>query len=404
MDLLRLVLSWQGLDGLRRFRLLRCEKFRQVRVSVVNTRISDISSVEKYLTSCVEQGEIFLGADLYIDWSICVMRGVFMRNMEQSYIRKEIGNFLDHWSLIETGIPEAQALGLLALFKHGTYRFNDLNTIPWTEKLKKVVLFITSRHNGADADAIGSYLEYLHGYMGVPMDIKSRDYTCGVLESWTKGETILSQLPQCNDLLAVGIPEIQVAAVEAGYLWPVIGKLNLQERLEYGLVYMRLPLLESITEEEIRGFPDEEITEILSSNFLNPTRALTRRAREILESNCPVSRHQRIKMVLETLCGYYIPTQDESIRELQMSLNFSLGIENTDSRFSAQQVAVYDYGHGSHHNALVWMAKMGLHTSTNHPGSPTPDLTPAAKLWREVYQRIVSFLKDDTITEFDPWA
>lgn len=143
MDLLRLVLCRQSVDGLERLpELLKSKEFRKVRSTVL-----DYKDPENLKCAATSAGEVSNCSDEYMNVKYIAARAIFLRDW-QHFVELDIHPMtMDFWLAIESGIPEVQAKALCVLLSQAgnpgrtadEYPYNDLAVIPWNERLMKII-------------------------------------------------------------------------------------------------------------------------------------------------------------------------------------------------------------------------------------------------------------------------
>lgn len=173
MDLLRLVLSRQPLDGLERFPKLLTDK----RFTLCRAQVLGYSASKSIWKATARSGEVSKAAIRYVQPHYILARSLFLRDTELALRLYEKVGFIDFWSAIATGIPEIQATALsIAIHsqrEEGSPKrvnpdkvlenCNDLSTIPWTPRLETILRSLAS-------EKYQTYDVEIFGFLELPLD------------------------------------------------------------------------------------------------------------------------------------------------------------------------------------------------------------------------------------------
>lgn len=303
MDLLRLTLSRLPLTRLINLKaLLRSDAFLRVRMAVINPTTVTLpkNGMENYLRLCTLDGELWQKSFLHVNLRALQWRAVFLRY--SAGFRQFRDYQFSHgqlWKYLESDVPEIQAralTGLVMTWKRADYIHlssalsfpaDALTSIHWTPQLKKIITFILSDWSEDYTWHRFSSLLILAGFLRIPYSgLSDRSYVIGYLLSFTNGDTVSREIPECDDIILKAYPRMNTVDVErsvavSGYINPssywVVGKKSM---LILALQEARLPLIRKFSDTLIQcQYSDMQDFRI----YPRFSRKLVLRIREVLD-------------------------------------------------------------------------------------------------------------------------
>lgn len=153
MDLLRLVMARQPLNLFVRVlpNLLQSESFRRQRAQILELPIGASVSRLEFVRICTQKGELSEEAPRFQRLRYLIARALFLASVESyTYFSSFDPTKLDLWTALESGIPAIQAVALASVVTHHftsgiLTQYNDLKSIPWTNRLYTVMQIIVQK-------------------------------------------------------------------------------------------------------------------------------------------------------------------------------------------------------------------------------------------------------------------
>lgn len=239
MDLLRQVLSHQTLDRLLQLpTLVRSSKFIEIRSEIING-VKLKLDFSNYVGFSSFQCELSRMLPAFRGTAVAEEEAFFQRNARAFIQFANISPGIDIWRALKTGIPEiqAKALSLLSqmesndeegqVFFYGNSiypprRVADIQDIPWTPKLFKVVSRLIQNLREPFPD--GELRDLMRGFFGIDGNFNDGEsYFLGTAWRHLGFQFKMERDPYLEEVMGkVSVRDHWNILIESGYLYPFL--------------------------------------------------------------------------------------------------------------------------------------------------------------------------------------